>query len=225
MKIYTLHSVADNGLSLSVKDFTSFVRHLKRSYRVINADEFCNGDWNDQCAMLTFDDCFSDNFTNALPILTAFQIPATFFCAIGYANKIMWGSVEQQRWAEEKSDIFNIPFSFMSIEELKVLKQLGHEIGCHTYSHRNLDELSEGDQKYEIFESKKELEYLMQSPIRFFAYPRGRYNTCSLDCVASAGYDFGFSTRASECSKPSISQDKFSLPRLPVAKKRFSRWL
>jgi peptidoglycan/xylan/chitin deacetylase (PgdA/CDA1 family) len=73
MKIYTLHSVADNGLSLSVKDFTSFVQHLKRNYRVINADEFCSGDWNDKCAMLTFDDCFSDNFSNALPILTAFR--------------------------------------------------------------------------------------------------------------------------------------------------------
>ena len=224
MKIYTLHSVADNGLSLPVASFLSFVRYLNRKYDVICPERFACGDWDDSCAMLTFDDCFSDNFSNALPILTEYDIRAIFFCVVEYHRKIVWGSIAEQRWSEEKGDSFNIPFSFMSFHELKVLKELGHEIGCHTHSHRNLDELTSNDLQHEILGARCELETELQVPIRYFAYPRGRHNQLSVDAVDEAGFEFAFTTRPERVSHQSLNKMRLQVPRFPVAKSRLFGW-
>jgi len=224
MKIYTLHSVANNGLSLPVHQFLSFIKYIKKKYRVISPAEFFSGDWDDKCAMLTFDDCFSDNFSNALPILADFDVLATFFCALDYRDKIMWGSSEEQRWAEAKTGTFNIPFSFMSVNELNTLRDFGHEIGCHTFSHRNLDQLTEGELKVEIVEAKSELERLIAAPVRMFAYPRGRYTKRAIDIVADAGFEFSFTTKSAICTKQDMNFRPLELPRLPLVKRKFGGW-
>lgn len=224
MKIYTLHSVANNGLSLPVHQFLSFIKYIKKKYRVISPAEFFSGDWDDKCAMVTFDDCFSDNFSNALPILADFDILATFFCALDYRDKIMWGSSKEQRWSETRAGTFNIPFSFMSDNELNILRDFGHEIGCHTFSHRNLDQLTEGDLKIEVVDAKKELERLIASPVRLFAYPRGRYNNMVVDTVAEAGFKFSFTTQPQNCTKKDIELRPYELPRLPLAKGKLGGW-
>jgi len=224
MKIYTLHSVANNGLSLPVHQFLSFIKYIKKKYRVISPAEFFSGDWDDKCAMVTFDDCFSDNFSNALPILADFEILATFFCALDYRDKIMWGSSKEQRWSESRAGTFNIPFSFMSDNELNILRDFGHEIGCHTFSHRNLDQLTEDDLKIEVVDAKKELERLIASPIRLFAYPRGRYDTNVVKVVKNAGFDFAFTTVSDVCTKQDVNSCPHELPRLPIAKRRFRGW-
>jgi len=224
MKIYTLHSIANNGLSLPTNQFLSFIKYIKKKYNVISPNQFCSGEWDDNCIMLTFDDCFADNFSNVLPVLDDFKIQATFFCALDYRDKILWGSTQEQRWSKERRDSFNIPFSFMSVKELNILRDFGHEIGCHTYSHRNLDQLNEDELKIEVLDAKRKLESLIDSPVRLFAYPRGRYNNNVVKAVENAGFHFAFTTVSDACSFQNFRNCPYEIPRLPIAKRRFIGW-
>ena len=63
----------------------------------------------------------------------------------------------------------------LSAAELRKLAQPGLiDIGAHTVSHPTLAELSPAEQWAEMFESKRQLEELLERPVSAFAYPFGR---------------------------------------------------
>lgn len=103
-KVLTLlyHRVADlkydkNLLAVTPENFRDQMAYLKRNYPVVGFGQ----DWNeleDDAVCVTFDDGYMDNFTNALPILQEFEIPATVFVSTGNINtseEFWWDELER----------------------------------------------------------------------------------------------------------------------------------
>lgn len=63
-----------------------------------------------------------------------------------------------------------------------------NEIGSHTVSHKDLTKLSLEEIRFELQESKKTLERILERSITSFAYPYGRYNNFIVQEVKKAGY-------------------------------------
>ena len=61
-------------------------------------------------------------------------------------------------------------------------------------NHKLLDRVSPQEVKYEVEESKKYLEDLLQQPCKKFAYPGGFYSEASQRMIENAGYSAAFST-------------------------------
>lgn len=64
----------------------------------------------------------------------------------------------------------------------------GHEIGGHGLYHSSLSSIGAPLAQYEIVADKKELETLIQRPIKMFAYPFGIYNQSVKEMLKFSGY-------------------------------------
>jgi peptidoglycan/xylan/chitin deacetylase (PgdA/CDA1 family) len=224
MKVYTIHSVSDNGLSLNISLFRRFLIHIKKTSYFVNPSDLYTGKIDDG-VLLTFDDCYSDNFCNALPLLTEFGVKALFFFTPGYTGTVRWGSRTKGNWSDYRSDMYDIPYSFMGLAELKTLINLGHDIGFHSRSHRNLDECTHDELVDEIFIAKTECEKLIGQSFRSFAYPRGRFDERMYPIIENAGYFCAFSTQLGLADQAAFKSNRFCLPRLPIQRKGFLGWL
>jgi len=214
---------------------------------------------------ITFDDGYSDNYLNALPILKQFQLSATFFIASGYLNGgRMWNDtiIEALRQytgltldltkiqlgifntstKEEKaktasqiileikhlspeiraeytgyisSFVQELPNNLMlTDEQLIKLHRSGMEIGGHTVTHPIMAKMPVEKVQQEIDGNQQRLESLLETHIRFFAYPNGKpgsdYLPEQVQLIEDAGYLGAVSTQWGVATKNS---DLFQLPR------------
>jgi peptidoglycan/xylan/chitin deacetylase (PgdA/CDA1 family) len=95
---------------------------------------------NNKAVILTFDDGYKSQYTNAKPILDKYGYKATFYIVCEYV-----GGGEGQVHPNVK----------MTWEEIIALHNEGHDIGSHTMSHDDLDSLSEKGIEYEVGGSKE----------------------------------------------------------------------
>jgi len=69
------------NLKVSKKNFEAQIKYLKKNFNILNYDTFLkkldSGFDND--VLITFDDGFLDNYENAYPILTKYNVPALIF--------------------------------------------------------------------------------------------------------------------------------------------------
>ncbi len=170
--------------------FESHLIFLKERYEVIALPELVSRLQNKQLtgreAVITFDDGYLDNLTNALPLLEKYQLPATIFVTTGFL-----GEVSNLPWDSEYKIPADKP-TFLNPQELKLLS--GNPlitIGAHSVTHPRLSELANNDQATEILESKHALETILNNPISLFAYPFGGvfdYNQETIEGVRKAGF-------------------------------------
>jgi len=117
---------------------------------------------------LTFDDGWKCIFENGVPILQRFGMKATFYVISGYL------------------DAFQYP-QYMNEEDIRALHRAGHEIGCHTVSHRHLPQ-----EPYPLIEAEvtRSRDYLsnMGFPVDTFAYPYGEYDDRTIEIVRRSGF-------------------------------------
>jgi peptidoglycan/xylan/chitin deacetylase (PgdA/CDA1 family) len=72
---------------------------------------------------------------------------------------------------------------FLSGLELRELSSAGVEIGNHSARHLNLTRCDPAWLEDEVAGSRARLEHALATPVRFFAYPDGRYDDNVLDAV------------------------------------------
>jgi len=85
---------------------------------------------------------------------------------------------------------------FMTWEEVRALRELGHEIGAHTHSHPILSKLSPEEQAYELTLSRDTIAREVGVNPRLFAYPNGKQWTFTAETkslVQRCGYTAAFS--------------------------------
>jgi peptidoglycan/xylan/chitin deacetylase (PgdA/CDA1 family) len=94
--ILMYHRIADDpidhwGLCVSPARFEEQLVALRRTRHPLPLLQFTRqmvaGTLSSDAVALTFDDGYADNFTAALPLLTAADIPATVFVATGYVGR------------------------------------------------------------------------------------------------------------------------------------------
>lgn len=79
----------------------------------------------------------------------------------------------------------------LSKNEILILINEGWEIGSHSMTHPDLSRMSKKELENEICLSKQKLEKDLNIPIRYFAYPRGKYSKKVLDLVEKSKYSLG----------------------------------
>ena len=98
-------------------------------------------------------------------------------------------------------------------EDVKKLHASQVEIGSHTISHRFLSTVAEQEVRDDLAGSKKKLENVLNSKVRCFAYPGGRYNDKIVEMVEAAGYTCAFTTNP---GVNSIDENPYQLKRINI---------
>jgi glycosyltransferase involved in cell wall biosynthesis/peptidoglycan/xylan/chitin deacetylase (PgdA/CDA1 family) len=136
-------------------------------------------------AVITFDDGYEDNFTQAAPILTDMNVPATFFVTSGLLT-------QEPAVVERFKELVKFDTTFMSPEQLQQMHEAGLEIGAHTHTHPNLARLPAIRARWEITHSKQLIEESLGARVRSFAYPFGKrhihYTHRTVDIVRESGF-------------------------------------
>ena len=160
------------GADFSVPDiaYSQSVPSVPSVSSVSTSDSINTANNNNKAVILTFDDGYKSQYTNAKPILDKYGYKATFYIVCEYV-----GGGEGQVHPNVK----------MTWEEIITLHNEGHDIGSHTMSHDDLDSLSEKGLEYEVGGSK---ECLFDQGIipTSFAYPlnTGAQNAAVVNTVA-----------------------------------------
>lgn len=154
--------VKEINMCTDIDSFDAQMELLSKYYNPINEETIISGKIPDYSVWVTFDDGYKDNYINAYPILKKYNIPATFFIATGYVNKLAIPS-------PDCGDTV-----FMDWEELKEVAENNISIGAHTVRHRILSNLSVAELEKEIVDSKNEIEQRIGKKVISFAYPNGK---------------------------------------------------
>ncbi len=168
------HSISKEDTSLSVspeKLEEVILFFLIKKYTFKNVFEI-EKEVKSNSVFLTFDDGYKDNFTILLPILKKYNIPATVYISTNFIGK---------NFTDSSGNIYDM----MNEKDLVNLSQSQLiEIGAHSVMHKNLSNLTKDEQKNEIFNSINFLENLIDKKVVSFAYPRGKYNSDTLQILS-----------------------------------------
>ncbi len=189
-------------LYVSREDFLQQMNFLKENgYSVVDFKTLIelpkNGiELSDRACVITFDDGYSDIFSNALPVMEKLGFSGVVFLDVSKIGK----------------DEYNM----LSWEQIQILRKKGWEIGSHTMHHSNLDKLSNEECEIEIIESKRRIEQVLKEEISVFAYPYGKGvdNPNLHRILKSAGYRLACAIRRDKQSIP--IETPFSVKRVLV---------
>jgi len=155
-----------------------------------------------RCVVITFDDGYRDNLTNALPILKKCGFSATIFVMAGFIGQPM-----KADYAHPQGELI------LSKEEICRLVKEGIDIQSHGMTHKPLTTLSESEVMEELIESKRILEGVTERQVSLFSYPFGYFNPRLEELVRQAGYRAAVSTFRGKVHYP---EERFCLKRIPV---------
>lgn len=124
---------------------------------------------------ITIDDGYGD--AEAILSLTKrLGIPVTYFVLSALEKKGKMNDIPLANW-----------------ESVRRLRAAGWTIGCHSATHPNFHAISDEQLFAEIVIAKEKIEEELGEPIRYFAYPGGRFSERSIALVQQAGFQAAFS--------------------------------
>ncbi|HTP00785.1 MAG TPA: polysaccharide deacetylase family protein [Anaerolineales bacterium] len=115
--------------------------------------------------LITFDDGNADNYTNAFPILKKYGFTGVLYVVVQFMNQP----------------------NYLTTDQILEMAKAGWEVGSHSETHRSLIGSPE-IQRYEIVQSRQDLQERLGVPILTFAYPFGGEDNAAGDYVHFAGY-------------------------------------
>jgi peptidoglycan/xylan/chitin deacetylase (PgdA/CDA1 family) len=155
--------VPNNAQTMEIMSILRTIGEMENSSIVINSLD--SGAFDKGMITLNFDDGFKTSISEAYPILKKYHILATHFVISDYTSF----------------------YRYMDLNDLKTLKDAGHEIQNHTKTHKNLFLLSISDMQDEIGESKKVLQS-QGFTTTAFNYPYGAVNNLVRAKVIENGF-------------------------------------
>jgi len=181
--ILMYHSVGHNNTLLAVKleVFRKQMEYLKdNNYQITKLSDLVNFLKSDlplpkKIIILTFDDGFKDNYSNAFSVLKEYNFPATIFLTVGSIGK----EVITSQGA----------FPALSWNEIEEMHNSGLiDFQPHTMTHPKLDQITLREIKSEIIQSKKIIEERLNKKCHFFAPPKGRYGQEIKEILGNEGF-------------------------------------
>ncbi|MBE8954965.1 MAG: polysaccharide deacetylase family protein [Quinella sp. 2Q5] len=198
--VLNYHQVDDkhSSLAVPVADFDAQMKFLVDSGCVtITPDELyagLNGELElpPRPVLITFDDGYIDNYTNAFPILKKYGLRATIFVIPAFTGQYP---------------------NYMNWDQLREMESGGVTIQSHTLTHPKLEELPDDEIRSELLNSKNLLEEQLGHPIEFMAYPTGTYNLHIAGIAQDLGYKGAFTIKYGIVDRGS---NFFALERVPI---------
>ena len=204
-------NVKIRGAFTTPRRFAKQLRYLKKCgfdfYTAAELTTFyrANGAFPKRAICLTFDDGWQDNYTNAFPILRESGVKATIFLVpscLGQTTDKVVPAGESAR-------------AHLSGENVLEMADYGIEFGSHTQNHKLLHQATAAEIEFEVTESKKQIENLLQKPCLTFAYPAGFAPPPAQKAVERAGYIAAFSTVYGVVEKPNL----YALNRIEILRR------
>ena len=198
--VLNYHKIDDTNISLSIspRDFEEQMAYLEANgYHTITPDELYDSitgdiDLPENPVLITFDDGYADNYTNAYPILKKYNFKATIFVVTSFL------------------DVYP---NYLTWDQVREMNQNGINIESHTVSHRSMTDISDEQLRAELVNSKKAIEDRLGHEIGFMAYPTGTYNLHIAQIVKEAGYKGAFTIKYGNVDEDS---NVYALERVPV---------
>ncbi|MBR1702194.1 MAG: polysaccharide deacetylase family protein [Lachnospiraceae bacterium] len=109
------HRVVDIPLdtwNLAVKPtlFEQEINYLKNNYTILRAEDHWNYPMDNDAVIITFDDGYEDAYTNVLPIIDKYSIPATVFVSTGNidtTDEFWWDELERIIFGTRNNKVLN----------------------------------------------------------------------------------------------------------------------
>ncbi len=160
--------------------------------------------------VITFDDGYEDFHGTALPILAGHGFAATLFVTTGWLS-------------DAGDDAAGHPLdSTLSWAQVRECVAAGVEIGGHSHSHPQLDQLSTAELMNELIRNRKLLEDRLGQAVTTMAYPYGYSSLRVRRAVAATGYRLAcaVANRAAPSgigtAQTTDTDDVLAIPRLTV---------
>jgi peptidoglycan/xylan/chitin deacetylase (PgdA/CDA1 family) len=166
----------DPGMYVTHSTFERHLEHLSANHDVVGFDAFRRWLLGETTfpripCVITFDDGWADNYTEAFPLLRRYGLPATIFLATGLV-----GTTSMLTW-----------------DQVREMEAEGIDFGSHTVTHPVLTTIDDERIRVELMCSKDRLQAELDHPIEWFCYPKGAYDSRSL-AVARSTYVGAVST-------------------------------
>jgi peptidoglycan/xylan/chitin deacetylase (PgdA/CDA1 family) len=183
------------GISLSVTptEFDNQLRWLSENgYKTVGLDYLSNPIKLDfKPVVITFDDGYSDAYTDAYPILKKYNFSGVFYLItekVGTPNYLDWDMAREMN----KNGMF---------------------FGSHTTNHADLSKTKDSLLTREIKDSKEKIEKELGITVTDFCYPSGKFNEDTIAKVKEIGYKTAATTLEGIVNEKS---DLFKLKRIRI---------
>lgn len=200
--VLNYHQINDrdhNALTVSTEQFAAQMQYLTdNGYHTITGEELADAldgkiELPDNPVLITFDDGYRDNYKNAFPILKEHQMKAMVFLISDYVstypNYLTWGQAQE-------------------------MQEHGIEFGSHTLNHVELNKLPSNDEiLHQLKNSKAAIEWHLETPVHFLAYPCGSYNADVMAATKAAGYRAAFTV---QYGPDRADTNHYAMNRIPI---------
>jgi len=186
-------------LSVTPNNFEQQMQWLNaKGYTSITPDQLLaaltnGGPLPDHPVLITFDDGYIDDYTNALPTLKHFGFVATFFVVTSWIDQ---GLKEYLSW-----------------DQAKEMVQDGMSVQNHTVEHKDMRNRDHDWLVYQILGAEESIEAHTGVRPRFFCYPSGDFDDAVLRELRAAGVEAAFTTNDGAYD---YSDDVLRLPRVRI---------
>lgn len=146
--------------------------------------------------LITIDDGFTSVGEIAAPMLRDAGVPAILFVP----PALIGGT---SSWMTEMPDA-----PIMTADQLSTMSEYGIELGVHGLDHTDLIALDDTELRRHVIDARELLADLTGVRARAFAYPRGVFDTRTIEAVRRAGYEAAFTVFSGE--------GRYAIPRIDV---------
>lgn len=199
LPILMYHSISEgNRLRVPREEFRSQMAWLRENgYYTLSPEEAFlvlteNRMPSEKCVWLTFDDGYTDNFTEAFPIIKENDMKATVF--------MIGKSIDKGHHLTEN--------------QMMEMSRNGISIESHTINHLELNRMTAEQQEAEMVQSKELFDRILDQDTTVLSYPVGRYNEETLRLSEEAGYKMAVTTEPGGASR---EQGMYALHRVRIS--------
>jgi peptidoglycan/xylan/chitin deacetylase (PgdA/CDA1 family) len=169
----------ERGLTVSPSQFHRQLLYLRKaSYHAVTAAQLMQhlrtgSSLPPKPVVLTFDDGYKDIFQGVYQPLLRTHMKGTFFIVPSFL-----GTPRYLTW-----------------HQVQIMAAHGMDIEAHTMTHPDLTRISAVSLRWQLTESRRELQARTHRAVKLFAYPYGSYSPAVVSAVARAGYQGAFTTQ------------------------------
>jgi peptidoglycan/xylan/chitin deacetylase (PgdA/CDA1 family) len=160
---------------------------VRRGYTAVSLNELLDGNRREAAGdskrvLITFDDGYLDNFTNAFPVLKELGLPAVIFLVADFSRRTNWWDTP-----------LGVPEArLLEPNHIAEMAGGGIDFGSHTLTHRSLPSLDDDELREELEGSRAAVERVTGKQVRAFSYPYSHLDTRVKSALQAAGYECGF---------------------------------